>query len=261
MNLLPRRAIASVALAALLVACATVSRAADTPGLDGTAWVLSSLPGRELLESTTATLRFDEGRASGTDGCNRYALSYSASGSSLTFDPKGISTQMACPPEVMEQAGAFTAGLTGARGYRVEADQLQLLGDDGTLLATFAPQRQTVAGTSWRIVSYNNGRQAVVSVLGGSTLTMAFSADGRVSGSAGCNNYVATYTASGTSLTIGPAAATRKMCVNPEGVMEQEQQFLKALETVATARQEGERLELRTATGAMAVNLAAELTQ
>lgn len=261
MNLIPRRAVAGMALAVLLAACATVSRAADTPGLDGTAWVLSSLPGRELLQGPAATLRFDEGRASGTDGCNRYAMSYSTSGSSLTIDSRGISTQMACPPEVAEQAEAFTAVLTGARGYRVDAGQLELLGDDGMLLATFAPQRQSVAGTSWRVVGYNNGRQAVVSVLGGSTLTMSFSADGRVSGSAGCNNYVGTYTASGTSFTIGPAAATRRMCVQPEGVMEQEQQFLKALETVATARQEGERLELRTATGAMAVNLAAELGQ
>jgi heat shock protein HslJ len=38
--------------------------------------------------------------------------------------------------------------------------------------------------------------------------------------------------------------------------MEQEQQFLKALGTVATARLEGERLELRTATGALAATLA-----
>jgi heat shock protein HslJ len=261
MNLRSRPAIASIASAALLIACATVSRAADSPSLDGTAWVLSSLPGRELLAGARATLRFGDGRASGTDGCNRYALSYTTSGSSVTIDASGISTRMACPPEVMEQAAAFTARLTSARSYRVEAGQLELLGDDRTLLATFAPQRQAVAGTSWRVVGYNNGRQAVVSVLGGSTLTMAFSADGQVSGSAGCNHYVATYSESGTMLTIGPAAATRKMCVQPEGIMEQEQQFLKALETVATARQEGDRLELRTATGAMAVNLAAEVTQ
>jgi heat shock protein HslJ len=37
--------------------------------------------------------------------------------------------------------------------------------------------------------------------------------------------------------------------------MEQEQQFLKALETVATARQEADRLELRTADDALAVSL------
>jgi heat shock protein HslJ len=37
--------------------------------------------------------------------------------------------------------------------------------------------------------------------------------------------------------------------------MEQEQQFLKALETVATMRMEGDRFELRTADGALAVTL------
>jgi heat shock protein HslJ len=46
------------------------------------------------------------------------------------------------------------------------------------------------------------------------------------------------------------------MCASPAGVMEQEQQFLKALETVTTARMEGDRLELRTATGALAATLA-----
>jgi heat shock protein HslJ len=46
------------------------------------------------------------------------------------------------------------------------------------------------------------------------------------------------------------------MCPQPAGLMEQEQQFLKALQTVATARFEGDRLELRTADGAMAATLA-----
>jgi heat shock protein HslJ len=38
-------------------------------------------------------------------------------------------------------------------------------------------------------------------------------------------------------------------------VMEQEQQFLNALQTVATARFEGDRLELRTAADALAATL------
>jgi hypothetical protein len=45
------------------------------------------------------------------------------------------------------------------------------------------------------------------------------------------------------------------MCVQPEGIMEQEQQFLKALDTVTDARFEGNRLELRTASGALAAYL------
>ena len=49
---------------------------------------------------------------------------------------------------------------------------------------------------------------------------------------------------------------TRKMCGRAEGIMEQEQQFLHVLGTVATHRIEGDRLELRTARGAIAMLLA-----
>jgi heat shock protein HslJ len=252
-------AIASIALAGCLSsACASVPSAADVPSLDGTAWVLSALPGRTLLPGTTTTLRFEAGQASGTDGCNRYAAPYTASGATLQVERHGAATQMACPPAVMQQADAFMAGLTAARSYRVADGQLQLLAADGAVLARLTPQPQGVAGTSWRVIGYNNGKQAVTSVLGGTTLTLEFAADGRAGGSAGCNSYSAAYTSSGSAMSFGPAAATRMMCETPPGIMEQEYQFLQALATVATARQEGDRLELRTAAGALAVSLVRE---
>ncbi|HXV97717.1 MAG TPA: carboxylesterase family protein, partial [Anaerolineae bacterium] len=49
------------------------------------------------------------------------------------------------------------------------------------------------------------------------------------------------------------AAATRKACPQPEGVMDQEMQYLAALETAATYQLRGDTLELRTADGALAV--------
>ena len=201
----------------------------------------SELPGRTLVPGASITLRFEDGRASGSDGCNRYGISYSTAGSKLDFQPGGMATQMACAPELMQQASAFMASLTGARAFGMEAGQLQLLGADGAVLARFAPQSEGLAGTAWQVTGYNNGRQAVVSVLNGTELTMEFSADGRVAGSAGCNRYTGSFKQDGKSLSFGPAAATRRLCVEPEGVMEQEQQFLKALETVATARQEADR--------------------
>jgi len=252
-----RLAVASLALAGLLSACTTMSSAADAPNLDGTAWVLSSLPGRTLVPGTTATLRFEGGRAGGSDGCNRYSAPYKAAGGRLEVQPSGAATMMACPQETMEQSRAFMSGLTGARGYRVVDGKLRLLAADGAVLASFAPQSQQLAGTSWHVTGYNNGKQAVVSVLRDTTLTMAFAEGGKVSGSAGCNNFMGTYQGSGSALTFGPAAATRKMCAQ-EGVMEQEQQFLRALETVATASHEGNRLELRRGDGALAVSLARE---
>lgn len=253
-----RLAIASIVLAGLLSACAAMPATTDAPSLDGTAWVLSALPGRELLPFGSVTLRFEAGRASGTDGCNRYTVPYAATGSTLKVGSAGTSTQMACPPDVMQQARAFMSSLTDARSYRVDAGQLQLLGADGVVLASLAPQGQGVAGTSWGVTGYNNGKQAVVSALVGTTLSMAFSDDGRVSGSAGCNNYSGTYQSDGSSLRFGPMATTRKMCAEPQRIMEQEQQFLKALETVATVRREGDGLELRTAEGALAVSLTRE---
>jgi heat shock protein HslJ len=261
MNLRTNLMATGVVLAILhSTACTTMTSAPDAPDLEGTAWVLSSLPGRSLVEGAAATLRFEDGRVSGTDGCNRYATSYTVDGSKLNFGAAGAATMMACPPAIMEQARAFTSSLAATSSHRIEAGQLQLLGPDGAVVASFAAQSQALAGTSWRVTGYNNGRQAVVSVLAGTELSLAFAADGRVSGSAGCNNFMGTYIVSGPALKLGPAATTRKLCAQP-GVMEQEQQFLKALESVATIRHEGDRAELRTSDGALALHLLKDAAQ
>jgi len=229
--------------------------------LNGTAWVLSSLPGRSLLAGSAVTLRFEDGRVQGSDGCNRYVALYTATDTALQVAPSAASTQMACAQPLMEQAEAFMRALTQARTYRIQSGQLELLTADGVLLASHVPQPQALAGTSWRVTGYNNGREALVSVMAGTKVTMLFSSDGRVSGSAGCNLYSAPYTSQGFRLSFGAAAATRRMCAQPDGVMEQERQFLKALETVASARLEGNALDLRTVSGQLALTLAKESSQ
>lgn len=224
--------------------------AAPPPPLDGTAWVLTALGSAPA--GAQVTLRFEGDRAQGTDGCNRYTLPFTASGASLTLGGPGASTQMACPPEVMTQAQQFMQALASTRSYRVEAGALQLLGADDAVLATLAPQAQSLAGTSWTVNGVNNGKQAVVSMATAKVITMEFAADGRVAGSAGCNRYTGSYTAEGSTVTFGPAAATRMMCTDA-GVMEQEQNFLTALATVRTMQMDGDRLTLRTADDATAI--------
>ena len=93
-----------------------------------------------------------------------------------------------------------------------------------------------------------------MSVLPEISLTLAFSAEGRVGGSAGCNSFDAPFTAEGGKLAVGPIAATRKACAVPEGVMEQEQRFLEALGKAASARLEAGRLELRSTDGSLLVS-------
>ena len=96
---------------------------------------------------------------------------------------------------------------------------------------------------------------AVVSVLVETKLTAAFGKSGGLTGFAGCNDYNASYKASAPKISIGPVASTRKYCEQPAGVSEQETSYLAALETAATYRVEGSRLELRTTDGALAVEL------
>jgi heat shock protein HslJ len=52
-------------------------------------------------------------------------------------------------------------------------------------------------------------------------------------------------------ISIGPAASTRMMCGEPEGIMEQEAQYLATLEMAQVYSIQGDRLELRTTDGAL----------
>lgn len=248
-------------LAGLLAGGAAMNPAFDAPPLEGTTWVLAALPGVHLAKGATATLRFQDGRAQGTDGCNRFSGPYSVAGASIALPGPMAGTQMACAPSVQAQATAFLTALRGAHAYRVAGGRLELTGANGTLLATLAAQSQALAGTSWVVTGINNGKQAVASVLAGSKVTLSFARDGRAMGSAGCNRFVAAYTAEGGRVHFGTAGVTRMTCATPPGVMEQEQAFVAALGTVATARVEGNRLDLRTADGALAISATREAAE
>jgi heat shock protein HslJ len=166
-----------------------------------------------------------------------------------------MGTMMACPEPIMKQATDYMTALEAAATYQIQDGTLSLLDADGAVLATFGAQPTSLAGTSWTVIGYNNGKGGVVSVIIDTEITAVFGEDGTLSGSAGCNNYTAAYEADDDgNISIGPAAATQMMCSEPEGIMEQESQYLAALETAATYRMEGDRMELRTADGAMVAN-------
>ena len=225
--------------------------------LDGSAWVLAAIEGRQPSDNRQpATLQFEGGRLSGTDGCNRFSGSYSATGSAFEVRPQMALTRMACPEPMATEAQAFIAALSAARGYRIDGARLLLLSADGATLLALAAQSLLLEGSSWHATGINNGRQAVQGVLSGTTVTLSFGAEGDASGSAGCNHYSGRYEASGSSISIGGIAVTSMSCAAPEGVMEQEQAFLKALATAKSVRFEGNRLELRTEGGALAASFA-----
>jgi heat shock protein HslJ len=104
------------------------------------------------------------------------------------------------------------------------------------------------------VTGYNNGQAGVVSVIAGTEMTADFGSDGQLTGNAGCNTYNASYSTDGDSIHIGPIASTRMFCGAPDGVMDQETQYLAALGTASTYSINGTKLELRTADGALAAD-------
>jgi heat shock protein HslJ len=239
-------------LAFSLAPLACAGTPTGTADLDGTVWTLASLPDRGVLPGTAVTLRFEGGRAGGSDGCNTYGAPYQQDGDWFELG-EVASTQMACDEEVMDQGGAYLAALDAARTVHRAGDRLTLRDAEGEDVAELTLQSQSLEGTAWTVTGYDNGKEAVVSVLAGTTLSLSFEPAGHVSGSGGCNRLAGAYLSSGPDLAITNVGATRKMCAEPEGVMEQEALFLAALSLAAKARVDGARLELRTVSGALVV--------
>jgi heat shock protein HslJ len=227
--------------------------AAQDIRLVGASWSLAMLQGAPVMPDSTITARFNaDGAVSGSSGCNRYRAAYQIDGASMTIGA-AAGTLMACPPPLMEQERAYLSALQATVAFEINADTLTLKDQAGAAVARFVAEPQDLADTNWDVTGYNNGRQAVVSLLAGTAITARFSPDGRLAGNAGCNDYAGPYDLGEETIAVGPLRTTRRFCQDPEGLMEQEHLYLAALQTAATYRVEGHTLELRTADGALAV--------
>jgi len=116
------------------------------------------------------------------------------------------------------------------------------------LLVACAGNGNPLDGTSWQLDKYRDEEGEMVSIKRDTIVTALFQAD-KVSGIASCNNYNSSYQVDGDQLTFSPAATTRKVCVDPLGIMTQEDAYLSALGQVQTFRQRGDTLEMRGSDG------------
>jgi heat shock protein HslJ len=232
--------------------------------LEGTRWLLAGQLNADgemvdALPRLEAFAVFEDGRVAGNSSCNRFGGSYTVDGNTLSVSDHMMSTMMACQEPIMRQEQQFKANLAATATYAIDGDTLRLMNAAGrTVMTLTADVPATLTGTSWTARNYNNGRGGVTTLVAGTTITIEFRDDGGLSGSAGCNNYKTLYTLDGDKMTIGPSMTTRKMCMAPEGIMEQEQAYLAALETVAAYRIEGRQLELRTESGSLVASFQAQ---
>jgi heat shock protein HslJ len=239
-------------LALVLAGCAS-SGSQSGGDLTGKFWALTELMGKPPVAGTGISAQFTtDGKVAGSAGCNRYSGTYTVSGNQITFSSPMAATMMMCEQAIMDQESAYLKALGEAKTFAVKGDRLTLSGAGGAALAVFKAQSQDLAGSNWEASAYNNGKQAVVGVLEGTTLTANFGKDGALTGNAGCNGYNGPYKVDGAKLAIGPLASTMKNCSDPAGVMDQEAQFMAALQSAATYQIEGNVLELRTKDDALA---------
>ena len=96
-------------------------------------------------------------------------------------------------------------------------------------LTTCSSPDSMLEDTKWYLNSYGvqDNSEAIIE---DTEITATFnSAEGKVSGSGGCNTYFAKYEVKGSELSIVEMAFTEMACISIEGVMEQEQEFLSLL--------------------------------
>ncbi len=132
------------------------------------------------------------------------------------------------------RAAAAGAGLVATIFDRRCADSMSGMPHPNAVTVTFAGR--TLTGCGGDPATLLRGAEWVVEdlagrgIVGGSRATLAFDADGRISGRGSCNRYTATYALNGEGLAIAKPASTMMACA--PALMQQEQLFLDLLAQV-----------------------------
>jgi heat shock protein HslJ len=92
----------TVAFAILLAGCGLLGSGKSE--LEGTKWQLQALEGVSPAAQVIITADFNDGRVSGSSGCNSYGAAYTTKDGKLTLDSVAV-TEMAC-----EDVGSHAGG-------------------------------------------------------------------------------------------------------------------------------------------------------
>ena len=118
-------------VAALAVAgCAGGASAGRLAGHD---WRAFDVNGYPVAAGSAPTLRLEDGRASGTTGCNTYTAAYKTSSRERIRMSAVATTRKACEQPLMDQERRFLAVLQSAQSYSHYGDgSFSLIASDGS---------------------------------------------------------------------------------------------------------------------------------
>lgn len=185
---------------------------------------------KALVTGTRISLGFADGQLRAGGGCNTMGGPVHFAGGVLIVDQLA-QTDMGCADGRGEQ-DQFVAGLLTARpAYRYDGTRLELSTADADVV--FGPKDQVqppaaLAGTRWAVTHLTRGPSPTASADPTSSVSaqpapsdayLQF-AEGKVTGSDGCNSLFGDAAITGSQITFGPIATTKKACQGMSGTDE-----------------------------------------
>jgi heat shock protein HslJ len=243
----------NAALCAALLVCGPAALAQHSSALDG-GWLLQSIDTLDA-RALNADMTLNGGVLSGSDGCNRISMGYSASSRDqhIRFAAdRAAATLMACHGLADAVSRAFPAALSDVGSYRIVGERLELIGSDGQIRVVYGRQPVNIIGPDWLPLglNINDGVESSARV---DRVRLGFGKDGRAQVVTGCKTLFVPYrySADGT-MSFGMASLGRQArCAQKGDSGVVHRAMLRALSRVSKWERTGDRLELRSADGAL----------
>lgn len=242
-------------LVVALVGCALPGgAAAQSVTFENTGWMLQSV-GMIDARSLNVDMRATNGTFGGGDGCNRITTSYQIDRrlQSVTIKTAPMmSTMMACSGLADQVSRTFRTELAAVRAYRISGNELRLVDAAGKTRAVYMRQVPTLTGVRWSLFGLNTGT-GVESSARVEPVWLRFGTNGRAQVFTGCRTISVVYRhAAKGAISFDPRSFGKQAHCSARGDIGAVHRFvLQALSKTRSWSRMGNRLELRSADGAM----------
>ena len=200
-------------------------------GIVGPTWVVSTIGGNDTVADSRPTMTFGaDGRIEGTGGCNSYGGPYKLDGAAIDVGELASTMMMCTDQSIGAQETALFAALGGAQTWQVDDTGTLKLAGVSEIVAKPTPAEPSGSAGTGLVGAWNLAEMGPTADFAHLQPTIEFTADGGVSGFAGCNTFSGSYTTDGSTLTWGPLATTKMACQRPGSAVESD--YLVALSGV-----------------------------
>ena len=207
------------------------SASAAPVGIVGPTWVVATIGGSDAVSGSRPTMTFGaDGQVSGSGGCNSYGGPYQLDGAAIDVGDLASTMMMCADQSIGAQETAFLAALGGAQTWQVDPSGTLTLAGVSEIVAKPASAEPSSSAATGLVGAWNLAEMGPTADFAHLQPTIEFTADGRVSGFAGCNTFSGSYTTDGSMLTWGPLAMTEMACQRPGSAVESD--YLAALSGV-----------------------------